>query len=227
MSGRRKHGPLSAPPRWARDFVEDRPTAFGTGITARSVPQGMVNRFTTTLDCVDVTFIGDELLEQLPAPAHLGATRVGGIDLNKPRIRAALAAVLALATASGGFTVSDLTDKVHSMTGTTDYTVRQAAYDLRKLRGKRLVTKPGRARRYQLTPQAAGIAALREHVIGPILAGLRSPRRGANPPPGHPWTATTRPFASTCNASSTTSASPPPLRPSHRQHFVDRRSASA
>jgi DNA-binding transcriptional ArsR family regulator len=146
---------------------------------------GMVNRFTTTLDCVDVTFIGDELLEQLPAPAHLGATRVGGIDLNKPRIRAALAAVLALATASGGFTVSDLTDKVHSMTGTTDYTVRQAAYDLRKLRGKRLVTKPGRARRYQLTPQAAGTIAapltLREHVIRPILAGVRSPRHGRKP----------------------------------------------
>jgi DNA-binding transcriptional ArsR family regulator len=145
----------------------------------------MVDRFTTTLDCVDVTFIGDGLLEQLPAPTHLGATRVGGIDLNKTRIRAALAAVLALAAASGGFTVSDLTDKVHAMTGTTDYTVRRAAYDLRKLRGKHLVTKPGRVRRYQLTPQAAGTIAalltLREQVIGPILAGVHSPRRGRKP----------------------------------------------
>jgi hypothetical protein len=34
---------------------------------------------------------------QLPLPAQLGASRVGGIDVNKPRIPAALAAVLALA----------------------------------------------------------------------------------------------------------------------------------
>jgi hypothetical protein len=71
------------------------------------------------------------------------------------------------------------------MTGTTDYTVRQAAYDLRELRGKRLVTKPGRGRRYQLTPQAVGTIAalltLREQVIGPVLAGVRSPRRGRKP----------------------------------------------
>ena len=48
---------------------------------------GMVDRFTTTLDCVDHTFIADDLLDRLPAPAQLGATRVGGVDLNKPRIR--------------------------------------------------------------------------------------------------------------------------------------------
>jgi len=35
----------------------------------------------------------------LPQPSRLGATRTGGIDLNKPRIRAALAAALALAAA--------------------------------------------------------------------------------------------------------------------------------
>ncbi|MGH3847087.1 MAG: hypothetical protein ACRDS0_37550, partial [Pseudonocardiaceae bacterium] len=42
--------------------------------------------------------------------------RVGGIDLNKPRIRAALTAVLALAAAPGGFTVADLAARVHTMT---------------------------------------------------------------------------------------------------------------
>jgi hypothetical protein len=50
---------------------------------------GMVDRFTTTLDCVDVTYIGDDLLDRLPAAAQVGATRVGGVDLNKPRIRTA------------------------------------------------------------------------------------------------------------------------------------------
>jgi hypothetical protein len=146
---------------------------------------GMVDRFTTTLDCVDTTFIGDGLLDRLPAPAQLGATRVGGVDLNKPRIRDALSAVLALSATSGGFTVAELTAKVHAMTGNTGYTSRQAAYDLRKIRGKELITKPGRTRRYHLTPQAAGtiaaLLALREHVIEPILAGVRSPRMGRKP----------------------------------------------
>ena len=36
-----------------------------------------------------------------------GAGRIAGIDLNKPRIRAALAAALALAPAPGGFTVAE------------------------------------------------------------------------------------------------------------------------
>jgi hypothetical protein len=145
----------------------------------------MVDRFCTTLDCVDVTFIGDDLLDRLPTPAQIGATRVGGVDLNKPRIRAALSAVLALSPASDGFTVAELTAKVHTMTGHTGYTIRQAAYDLRKLRGKDLIAKPGRTRRYHLEPQNAGtiaaLLALREQVIAPILAGVRSPRMGRKP----------------------------------------------
>jgi hypothetical protein len=52
-------------------------------------------------------------------------------------------------------------------------------------RGKQLVTKPGRTRRYQLDPRTAGsIAALltlRERVLAPILAGVRSPRMGRKP----------------------------------------------
>ena len=51
----------------------------------------MVDRFTSMLDCVDVGFLPDGILDQLPAPSKLGETRVGGIDLDRPRMRAALA----------------------------------------------------------------------------------------------------------------------------------------
>src|ERR671911_996343 len=106
---------------------------------------GMAERFCTTLDCVDAGFITDQTLDELPRPSQLGRTKLGGVDLNKPRMRAALAAVLALAAAPRGFTVADLTAKVQAMTGQTQtgYTTRQAAYDLRKLRGKHLIVKPG------------------------------------------------------------------------------------
>jgi hypothetical protein len=146
---------------------------------------GIAERFCTAIDCVDIGFLSDGVLDDLPRPSQLGAVRVGGIDPNKPRIHAALAAVLALATAPGGFTVGQLAAKVHTMTGHTDYTIRQAAYDLRKLRAKRLVDKPGRSRRYQLPEHATrtitALLSLRDHVIAPILAGVRSPRMGRKP----------------------------------------------
>jgi hypothetical protein len=174
---------------------------LGCGRALEKFPQivtrltAMVERFTTLLDCVDIGFLPDGILDQLPTPSRIGATRVGGVDLNKPRIRTALAAVLALSAAPGGFTVKDLAAKVHSMTGNADYTTRQAAYDLRKLRGKHLIDKPRRSHRYQVPPQPArtitALLALRDHVISPVLAGVRSPRMGRKP--AH-WTAIDRDY---------------------------------
>ena len=63
---------------------------------------GVVERFTTALDCVDTGFIGDAILDELPTGTRLGATRIGGVDLNKPRMRDALRAALALAPAPAG-----------------------------------------------------------------------------------------------------------------------------
>jgi hypothetical protein len=148
---------------------------------------GMVDRFTSMLDCVDVGFLPEGVLDRLPLPSQIGATRVGGIDTNKTRIRGALAAVLALAVAPEGFTVAQFTAQVQSMTGQAeaDYSIRQGAYDLRKLRAKGLVAKPGRTRRYHVPEEAArtiaALLAVRDKVIAPILAGVRTPRRGRPP----------------------------------------------
>ena len=113
----------------------------------------MADRFATMLDCADISFLPDGILDQLPLPSQLGATRTGGIDLNKPRIRAALSAALALTAAPRGFTVAEHAAKVATMTGQAGYTTRQAAYDLRKLRGKGLADKPGRSRRTTSRPR--------------------------------------------------------------------------
>jgi hypothetical protein len=95
--------------------------------------------------------------------------------------------------------VADLAAQVRKSTGQdeSDYSVRQAAYDLRKLRGKELVAKPGRGRRYHVPLKSvrtvAALLTLREQVIAPILAGVRSPRRGRKP--SH-WTAIDRDYES-------------------------------
>jgi hypothetical protein len=81
---------------------------LGCGKVLEKFPQivtrlaGMAERFCTALDCAGTTFIADGTLDELPLPSQLGAIRAGGIDMNKPRIRAALRAVLALAAAPYG-----------------------------------------------------------------------------------------------------------------------------
>lgn len=95
--------------------------------------------------------------------------------------------MLALAVAPEGFTVADLADKLRALTGQAkaDYTARQGAYDLRKLRGKQLVVKPGRTRRYQVPGAAArtitALLTLRDQVLAPIL-GRRPPAQTRTAP---------------------------------------------
>ena len=92
-------------------------------------------------------------------------------------------------------TVAEFTAKVHAMTGHTGYTIRQAAYDLRKLRGKHLIAKPGRTR--PLPPLAADRGHLRRPA-DPSRAGHRTdPRRGPQPPRGRKpvtWTSIDRDY---------------------------------
>ena len=147
----------------------------------------MLDRFRTTLDCVDAAFIDDQTLDQLPLPARVGKTRVGGVDLNNVRMCRVLSAVLALASAPAGFSTAQFRAKVQTITGlpAADYSQRQAAYDLKKLRAKNLITKLGRSRRYQLSPPSiravAALLILREHVIRPLLAGMQTPPCASKP----------------------------------------------
>jgi len=116
-------------------------------------------------------------------------TLLGSVSLflNRARMRTALAAVLALAAAPHGFTVTGFAEQVRVMTGQSrsGYSTRHASYDLHKIRGKHLVDKPGRTRRYHVPPDAArtiaALLTLRDQVIAPIVAGVRSPRMGRKP----------------------------------------------
>jgi len=63
----------------------------------RAPLQQILDQFLDNLYAMDKNFISDDTLDQLPNPAQLGKTRVGGIDLNKPRTCAVLAAALSLA----------------------------------------------------------------------------------------------------------------------------------
>jgi len=70
------------------------------------------------------------------------------------------------------------------------YGTRQAAYDIKKLRGKPMVQKRPRSRRYEALPEGlrvmAALVLLRDKVIKPVLAAhcdLRCRPKLKNPTP--------------------------------------------
>ena len=120
--------------------------------------------------------MADDTLENLPLPAQVGRTKVGGMDFHPPRMRRVTEAVLALSTSPAGFTASELAQKVQALSGAapSDYGPRRAAYDLKKLRGKAMVRKIGSSRRYEPVPTGlralTALVVMREKVIQPLLA---------------------------------------------------------
>jgi hypothetical protein len=142
------------------------------------------------LSCVDQCFIADSLLEQLPEPSQIGKTKVGGIDLNKTRMRCVAEAAIALSPSPGGFTASDLAHQVRAFSNQSqsEYGPRRAAYDLKKLRGKQIVQRIGHTQRYETVPAGlkalTALVVLRNKAIRPLLAAAQElrPAHGAQNP---------------------------------------------
>lgn len=107
---------------------------------------------------------------------------MAGIDLNKARNRHVLDAALALSTQPDGFALSQVAQGVRARTGWSEkkYASRHAAYDLAKLRGKKLVRRCKRSRRHVSDPRGVctmcAYLVLREKVIKPLLAAVTCSR---------------------------------------------------
>jgi DNA-binding transcriptional ArsR family regulator len=138
--------------------------------------KAILERFVGVLNCIDACFIDDKTLDNWPRASKLGASRVAGIDINKARIRAVMQAVVSLSLKPNGFSASDLAEKVREISAdlNTSYQVRQASYDLKKLRAKNLARKIEKSRRYEATTnglrQISAYWVLREKILIPLLA---------------------------------------------------------
>jgi len=147
----------------------------------------MVVDFLAAVQAAHLSYLDSGALDRLPTPSVRGTQRLAGVDLQKPRMQAVAQAVVACAPSPGGFTAAQLAERVHEQQGPamSDYDARRAAYDLRKLRGKQVVERVERTRRYRVQPAGvrvlAGLLILREKVIKPVLAGVAHPRRGRPP----------------------------------------------
>ena len=139
-------------------------------------------RFLDTVQAAHISFLDAGTLESLTEPTTRGSRRLAGIDLNKARNRHVVDAVIELSTKPNGFTVSQLAEAVRPRSGQDDneYSARNAAYDVAKLVGKKLLRRIDRSRRYAVDPPAirtlCAYLLLREKVIKPLLAGIICPR---------------------------------------------------
>jgi hypothetical protein len=147
----------------------------------------ILERFLTVLNGVDVSFIDNGTLEKWPLPSKVGATPVGGVDINRLRTRAVMEAVIALSIHPRGFSTADLAEKVREILGLSEsrYHPRQASYDLKKFRGKDLVQMIGHSRRYTASSNGlrsmTAFLVLREKILIPLLAGAEN--HNPNPKP--------------------------------------------
>jgi hypothetical protein len=134
----------------------------------------MVEQFISVLRCIDIDFLDEGYLEELPMPSTVGHCRVAGIDINKPRMRAVVEAVICLSVVPKGFTSSQVASEVRGILGTSDYKTRHASYDLKKLRGKGIIIKVVGSHKYRATHAGlrsiATLHCLLDKVIKPLVA---------------------------------------------------------
>ena len=142
------------------------------------------------LSCIDQCFIADDMLERLPA-AIAGGQNQGRRNRSQQAANAPGRPGGDRPVASpDGFTASELADRVRALGkhSQSHYGACRAAYDLKKLRGKQIVRRIGRTRRYEPMPTGlramTALLVLRNKAIKPLLAAAQElrPTRGAQNP---------------------------------------------
>ena len=146
-----------------------------------------LNSFISVLFFAHVSFINKGEWDQLSEPTQKGKKRLAGIDLNKPRCRNVMKAVLGLCTKHDGFTSKEVVNKYLQISGISqqDYKPRQASYDLRKLKAKGLLKMEKNSRKYRITAKGVAIIAativIREKMFEPILEGVKKKKMAEAP----------------------------------------------
>jgi len=154
--------------------------------------RNMTIDFLNVVCAAHINYLDENTFDHLHEPSQRGSRRLAGVDLQKHRMRVVTECILALSPAPGGFTSSELAEKIDQLMADQGrpYTHRQASYDLNKFRGKALVERVQNTRRYRCTNHGirtlAALLILRNKVIKPVLAGTAKKKRGPRPKNIHP-----------------------------------------
>ena len=140
----------------------------------------IVEQFMSKLHCVDVSFTNAQTVESWHRPGMLGEKKTAGIDINEPRMHAAMSALIALSIYPDGVSAPLFAQKMREILGIgpAAYSNRQAAYDLKKFRGKGALVKIDKKRAYRVNDDAlramVAYIVLHDKVILPILGACNA-----------------------------------------------------
>ena len=152
-----------------------------------------LSRFMGVVQVAHVATVDRERYQTLAQPGQVGTQRMAGIQMTNARMRCVMDTVVALSSCPEGFTLEQVAagvrSRMHWHRGR--YERRRAAYDLKKLRAKRLVAKRKKSRRYEVAPESVGLlcgmATLHDRVLVPVLTLMsRGQNHAALQPDPHP-----------------------------------------
>jgi hypothetical protein len=110
----------------------------------------LMGHFINNITYAHAASIDDGTMENLSKPVQTGKTRVAGITLTNKRNVALMESVLALMIHPKGFGCTDLKEMMRKKRF-KDYTIHNARYDMRKLKGKKFVKKIKGKQKYHAT----------------------------------------------------------------------------
>ena len=144
----------------------------------------IMNNFMDTLQYTHVSLLKDGSFERLASPTKKGKNRLAGIDINKKRNLSMMETTLALAVRPGGYKVADVAEMMKTKMKKS-YTTRQAAYDMRKLRGKKMIEKIEGTTKYRTTKKGMetiiAILVLTQKTIPAVLSAINNDKLSENP----------------------------------------------
>lgn len=146
--------------------------------------QAMLERFLSVLQAVNAPFIDSAALEKWPKRSQWKGRPIAGVDMNKPRTKAIVASVTALAPNPKGFKASELVQEIrtHEIKELKTYKIRHASYDLKKLAAKGVVRRIDNTLRYEVVSkglrEARAVVILMDEVLKPLLSNSCKRRRG-------------------------------------------------
>jgi len=141
----------------------------------------IMGSFLSNIDHAHIATINDGSFEEISQPTQTGKKRLAGIDFNKERTKQVASILLALSMKPGGFTSKNLSDEMNQFN--QDFTIRNASYDIRKFRGKKMVKKIGGSIKYIITKKGitiiASILCMLKKQMPSMLAIVNSEWKGA------------------------------------------------
>ena len=111
---------------------------------------GLMSSFINNITYAHAAIIDDGTMENLSKPVQTGKTRLAGITLTNKRNVALMESVLALMLYPQGFSCINLKEMMRKKRF-KDYSINNARYDMRKLKGKTFVQKIKGKQKYQAT----------------------------------------------------------------------------